>query len=581
MNVGLLQNSEILIKYVIFSFGGFGKEKRQKHGLHMLQIFGRLKPILMDAMTVGHPHNYKSISGQALVLPPNYGRGNMSKKKLIVITLAIVGIFVFSAIIMSKFIFRDDWDVWVDKQVDFSIKQKLAEAKQANIVILDKDIDKIREKMRTELKENAVGLKKILAEPPVINKAFKFKNKQNQPKRYEGPWPQTAQSVIEAFYEYENYRHGYDDELDAKYPLAEWITMILAKGATFEHYGDYSRYIDARRRFAGYENNPEAWQSGNFGVAPANDLETFKHNYIEREIWEVQQYKEAKNADPNVRGGTFMGPNDSVFIPFNGNNIYIDQIDGGFKSFGVSLTEREFHDLMFKGIPPEGLEVIYIDSENGTFLDEKPSSLNWKTIIEKAGPPPPGWEKNLPEGWSPPPGLIEAINNKFKNTDTATQTLDNGPTISPEQTLDNEPTVPPEAAVVQDAHPNDITQAEQDFLEMLTKSEAKWEAEFDVELKRFLTQEGLIVPSDADFEKEVRNKFAEEVITPIILEKAMETLERDGMTEGFRKLQKEDPEVAKVIAELIGARQQQRKSQRYTPQPKPHKPPTPPELEED
>ena len=495
----------------------------------------------------------------------------MSKKKLVVITLlVIVGISVFSAIIVHKFIFGDDWDVWVDKQVDFSIKQELADAKRSNIVIPDTDIAEIREKMQTELKADALGLKEILAEPPpLVNKTFKFENEQNMPQRYEGPWPQTAQSVMEAFSGLENHRHDYEDKLDAKYPLADWIAMLLDKGATFEHYGNYSRYIDARRRFVGYENNPEAWQSGNFGVAPANDLETFKHNYIEREIWEVQQYKVAESVDPNMRGGTFMGPNDSVFLPFNGNNVYIDQIDDGFKSFGASLTEREVHDLIFNGVHPEGLEVVYIDSESGTFLDEKPSPLTWASILEKTGPPLPGWEKNLPEGWSPPPGLVEAINKKWGNANTlpAPDTAAQQPHEGNDELSNGNNT--------QDHL--EFTQAEKDFLEMLTKTEDDFDDDFDAELEKFLTQEGLIVPSEADFEKEFRKQFEAEVLTPKSLDKVMETLERHGLTEGFRRLQNEDPEVAKVIAELLGARRPQRKSQRYTPPPKPPEPPKPEE----
>lgn len=320
----------------------------------------------------------------------------------------IMGIFVLSVIKGRMLIFQDDWGIWVERQVDFSIKQKLAKAKRSDIVIPDKDIDEIREKMRTELKADAAGLKEILVEPPpLMERGFRFEYEQNMPKKYEGPWPQTAQSVLEAFEGLENHQHDYDDELDAKYPRDKWIAMLLAKDAIFEHYGDYSRYMGARRGLMGRENNPKAWRSGKFGITPAADWESFKNNYIDREIWEVQQYDEAKKVDPYVSGGTFMGPNDSVFLPFNGNTVYIDQSGIGFKSFGVSLTTQEASDLMFNGLYPEGVEVIYIDDESGTFFNEKPSSLSWETIIERAVPLPPDWEKHL-EGWDPPPGLVDS-----------------------------------------------------------------------------------------------------------------------------------------------------------------------------
>ncbi len=506
----------------------------------------------------------------------------MSRQKLVVITLlAIVGISIFSVIIVRKLIFKDSWDVWVEKQVDFSIKQKLATAKRSNIVIPNEDITEIREKMQTELKADAAGLKEILGEPPlVMGKVFQFEYEQNMPKKYEGPWPQTAQSIMEAFDGLENHQHDYDDELDAKYPRAKWIAMLLEKGATFEHYGDYSKYMNARRGLMGRENNPEAWQSGNFGIAPASDWESFKNNYIDRQIWEVQQYNEARRVVPNLSGGTFMGHNDSVFLPFDGNTIYIDQSDSGFMSLGVQLTVREARDLMFKGIHPEGLEVIFIDDESGTFLNEKPSPLRWETIIDKAGPPPPGWEKNLPKGWEPPAKLVEAINDKFSvNTPKipadAVEKANQGdiiPDMVPDElpednTLDRLKPTQAEMEKIRQAEEK-IRQAEEKFHEMLTKNDAELQAAFETELAKFLTQEGIVVPSEVDFEKEFRRQFEVEVLTPQRFDKAMATLERYGMVEGFRKMQKDDPEVAKMIGELFGMHSSQRKSQRYTP-PKP------------
>ena len=501
----------------------------------------------------------------------------MSKKKLITITLlVIVGISVFSVILVPKFMFRDDWDFWVEKQTDFSIEQKLTAAKRSNRVIPDEYIAKIRKKMRDELKTDAAGLKEILSEPPpLMKKSFQFEYEQNMPQKYEGPWPQTAESVLAAFAGLENHRDDYEDEVDAKFPPAKWIARLLDRGAIFEHYRDYSSYMNSRRTLIGMENDPEAWQSGGLGITPAKDWETFQDNYIDREIWEVQQYNAAKKADPNVRGGTFMGPNKSVFLPFNGNNVYIDQSDGTFASFGASLTIPEIRDLMFKGTHPEGLEVIYIDKEEGVFLHEEPPLLSWEAILEKAGPPPLGWENNLPEGWDPPPELIEVINNKYKVSDTVSPPLPDDPRIPPEPMSENVP--------IKDSRQDawDFTTEEEGFLEWLTEYEMGLESDFDVQLESFLKEEGLIVPPEADFEKEIRNRFKADVITPTILDKAIETLERDGLTDGLRKLQKEDPEVAKVIAELIGARHQQRKSLRDTPLPIPPDPSTSPEPEED
>ncbi len=501
---------------------------------------------------------------------------------IIILFIFIISV-VFFVIMLRKQDLNSPWGSWVEAQTEFSMKHTLADLERSNstIVLSDEWKKSLREKRYAELEANAEGLKKVLSEPPPLKRmAYQFELDENMPQKYQGPWPQTAQSLMDAFDEYHN--QGYTDEtFDAKYPRAEWLTMLIERGVTFEHYGDYAEYLNMRVSLKWLEDKPEEWEAGFNGIAPAHDWDTFKDNYIDRNIWEMQQLRAAQQTDPTIWTATFGGSNKDIFLPHTPNRVYVKRSGHDTLFNGVSLTEQERDNFIFKGIEPEGVEMVYLD-ENDNILDEKLSPLSWEAIFEKAGPPPPGWEKDLPEGWEPPPGLVEAINKKWKNTDTATQALDDVHTIPSETVLQNE--------LLEDSTQDHLkstqaekkfremlTQAEEEFFESLMKTDAELEAAFEMELEKYFIQEGLIVPSEADFEKEFRKQFEAEVLTPISLDKAMETLERHGLTEGFRRLQNEDPEVAKVIAELLGARRLQRKAQRYTPPPKPPEPPKPEE----
>ena len=486
----------------------------------------------------------------------------MTKKFVIVFLLIVVGVI---ASYLLKSLLQDPWDIWVNKQADLAIKHEM----KGTEGVSKEQLNMYREETRGKLKREAAGLREILSKPPPL-KNTPFSIESDSVKQYEGPWPQTVESIMAAFDEKFTKSHAKGSEIDLSFPRAEWLATLLERGVIFEAYFEYSALMNTRSTLLFRKNRPDKWESGHFGIAPSKDWETFQDNYIDRKIWEVQQISSATKADHNVAGGTFMGPGDKVFLPITENRLYVDKTSiDTIAMYGAEISRTERYALQFLGIEPKGLEVIYIDDENGLFLDDEPPPFSWEAILEKAGPPPPDWEKNLPEGWEPPPGLVEVINKKWgdANTLSAPDTAAQQPHEGNDELLNGNNT--------QDHL--EFTQAEKDFLEMLTKTEDDFDDDFDAELEKFLTQEGLIVPSEADFEKEFRKQFEAEVLTPKSLDKVMETLERHGLTEGFRRLQNEDPEVAKVIAELLGARRPQRKSQRYTPPPKPPEPPKPEE----
>ncbi len=497
----------------------------------------------------------------------------MIKKILaIFVLLAFVCGITFFVINVRKKQLMDPWDVWIDKQIGYSIKH------EKNIPKAQRDL--YRNAVNAELTENATVLKKILSKPPPVrNMTYQFEIERNQPQKYEGPWPQTAQSVTEFFDGLET--HSTYEEIDDKLSRVEWVAMLLERGGTIDDYGEYSYFLSGRYRLLRFKDDPEMWASGMYGVAPAQDWETYTDNYIDRQISVVKEISAARQTDV-ITGWAFTGPNQSVLLPFNGKRVYVGMDDNGSGKFlGAKLTNREKHNIMLKGIHPEGKEIVYIDKETGVILDDKPSPISWETILADEAPPS-NWRQEIEKLESTPSGFMEAAEKLWGDLEFPSEVSDTGDSPLPkdEQVIPEGDGFPPEAMDLNEQEKEFfkmLIQAEEEFFESLTKTDTELEADFDAELEKHLTQEGLIVPSEADFEKEFRKQFEAEVLTPKSLDKAMETLERHGLTEGFRRLQNEDPEIAKVIAKLLGVRRPQRKSQRYTPPPKPPEPPKPEE----
>ena len=73
-----------------------------------------------------------------------------------------------------------------------------------------------------------------------------------------------------------------EHEIDARYPRAEWLQMLLERGITVENFGDYSRYLLKRHTLALLEDNPNLWQSEILDIPPTDNWETYKAAYIDK-----------------------------------------------------------------------------------------------------------------------------------------------------------------------------------------------------------------------------------------------------------------------------------------------------------
>ena len=186
--------------------------------------------------------------------------------------------------------------------------------------------------------------------------------------------------------------HYTDTTADAKYPKNEWIAMLQEKGVTIETNQDYWRYMSIREDLVHLENDSEAWESGWPGVPKTTDWSIYKSAYIDRQIWETQQIQHAQKSDPEIVSGIFGGPDHKTFLPLKHNTLYVKR-DGLKTSFHGALfrDQTQEFNLIFRGIEPEGYDIIYLDSNNN-ILSEQPPLITREELLNSGGDlPPEGW----------------------------------------------------------------------------------------------------------------------------------------------------------------------------------------------
>ena len=71
-------------------------------------------------------------------------------------------------------------------------------------------------------------------------------------------------------------------EIDARYPRAEWLQLLLERGIIIENFHEYTSHLSRRHALALLEDNPNLWQSGILDIPPTDDWETYKAAYIDK-----------------------------------------------------------------------------------------------------------------------------------------------------------------------------------------------------------------------------------------------------------------------------------------------------------
>ncbi len=82
-------------------------------------------------------------------------------------------------------------------------------------------------------------------------------------------------------------------EIDARYPRAEWLQLLLDKGITIDDSFKYASMLSKRYTLALLEDNPDLQQSGFLGIPPTDDWETYKAAYIDKLVNDHAKIQEA------------------------------------------------------------------------------------------------------------------------------------------------------------------------------------------------------------------------------------------------------------------------------------------------
>ncbi|RKU20638.1 hypothetical protein C6503_05755 [Candidatus Poribacteria bacterium] len=298
-----------------------------------------------------------------------------------------------------------------------------------------------------------------------------------------------------------------DPEVDEKYPQREWLQMLFEMGIAIENYDDYSGYMAARRALVELENQPEMWTSDIFGLPPTTDWETFKKAFINRKIWEYEQFRAAMQADPEVDGGFFTGPGKQTFLPTVPGRVYVKRKGRGTVLFGEPLDEAQQTALIYQGIHPEGYEIIYID-DNGQRLTKPPLPLTLENVSETPTYAP----QDVPMLTE-----VSATRDSLKTEEI------------PVETQQNEEYKP-------GRHMDDFDQ----FLESLND-------EAFIEFEKFLTEEFPAEFQEYNFSEKQIERALTESFTPERLQYALEVVNRYDPQEGLRRLAEEDPELFELL----------------------------------
>ena len=82
-------------------------------------------------------------------------------------------------------------------------------------------------------------------------------------------------------------------EIDARYPRAEWLQLLLDKSITIDDSHEYASMLSKRYTLALLEDNPDLQQLGILGIPPTDDWETYKAAYINKLVNDHIRMREA------------------------------------------------------------------------------------------------------------------------------------------------------------------------------------------------------------------------------------------------------------------------------------------------
>ena len=192
---------------------------------------------------------------------------------------------------------------------------------------------------------------------------------------------QSVTAIMETFNEMHTKAHGSDSEPDMRYPRAEWIQMLLDRGVEFKDYTDFSGYLSIRWGLVSAEKQSVREYSEYYGVSPNAPWAEYEDAYIKKNILFHEQTKQAMREDDKVSGG--FTTSTGTFVPMRENTVFVkvNKENSGANFYGVMLSDAQREALVFEGIAPEGIEVVYLGADDKPISEgAKKPRLDWANL---------------------------------------------------------------------------------------------------------------------------------------------------------------------------------------------------------
>ena len=435
----------------------------------------------------------------------------------------------------------DPWRVWIQEQADLWVKLSADQLRNNDTIWTE---DSLRESFVSYLTENLEMFKKGYdIPPPLFHTTPTLTTKWNTTgKKYDGP--PTPEALMEAFHS--KYVDEILDSWAERHPPENFLQMLLNRGIAIKNFSEYCGYMNAWSFGFHLENDPlvREMSAREHGI-PESDLEALTAAATESMIEREQRSSNASRADEKIRGGVHVGEN---FYPFyiDRNITYVkhtERPDGfGAVYYGQSLTDEQRFNLIFRGIEPEGIEIVYID-KLGNRLSEKPEPASREEVRKMMAkgenlPPEEWWDPNAPipasedfEEFLPPERTDAELDSRKQRTREEFER-----TREEFERHAKEVARQPEF----EQFMREVRQLEK----FATMSDAEIAAELEKQLRQQLLP-GL--PTEQSLEDALREKITPKPLTPERFNKAKQILQNYGPKEGLRRLAKADPELAEYF----------------------------------
>ena len=429
----------------------------------------------------------------------------------------------------------ESWDDWAKSLSEATVGENV----QNGFLLTREAVESLLKDVYDQLSEQAALYKRKNHPLPeaIIPMPYLF-----DPKYYEGP--QTPEALIAEFDS--RYTGGGWGEAslvahDESYPRAAFLQRILDKGAVVKDTADYGFYMDLRGHLLQIKEQPDEWHSGKYGIPITTNFAEYEEGFLSRKVWENSILQQVSEADPGKSVTIyFSSKHPDKYLPVIGRMTYvrINENIGSIGTSGTTLTDEQRDDLLYRGIEPENIEIVYIDRDYN--IVERPSPVDRETLMYKDVISIDGI-RLTPENYEDVVG--KPVSDAWLKIYEEREALEvSDPSMESDVNMDARREAAREAAAA---------------------APASAKAEFEKFQQGMRQLEEFASMSDAEIEKSLENQFRQKFLpqhpleqlehfTPERLEKALGTLFQHGFDEGFRRISRDSPALAEQLKQYFG-----------------------------